>query len=332
MADQVNESFYIADKDLSAAAQVALELGRPLLLTGEPGTGKTTFAQHLARRLAPDFFARSDSGAPAQFPLHTFETKSTSVSTDLFYRFDSLRRFHAVHNPEMSTRTIDYITFEALGIAIIESLPQAAVADLVPIGAQHAGPGRSVVLIDEIDKAPRDFPNDILNEIDRMFFRIPELSHPGGNGVRTVTADGALRPIVILTSNSEKNLPAPFLRRCIFHHISFPDRAEMNRLTEIVTANLAKDASRMARSAIDFFYDVREQLQLELDKLPTTYELIQWIEVLHARQRFAPGVDVSQCSLGALPKGYLKPTLGAIAKTKNDLERVEALAHRQFGT
>jgi MoxR-like ATPase len=307
---------YIPDDDLVAAAQVAMILGQPLLLTGEPGTGKSTFAQHVARTLAPHFFAATDAKAQDNYPLYLFETKSTSVSTDLFYRFDNMGRFHATHkNP------IHYIAFEALGLAILESLPRTAVGDLLTAHSEHHGPRRSIVLIDEIDKAPRDFPNDILNEIEQMFFRLPELPVEEGKSVRKVAASPALRPVVILTSNSEKNLPAPFLRRCVFHHIRFPDRSNAKRLRAIIHANLAGGSSVLSESAIDFFYSVREDLVL--DKLPTTSELIQWIRVLHDRQPFAQGMRVRDMRLEDLPQAYVKATLGVLAKTANDLARIE---------
>ena len=319
---------YIPDDDLLIAARVAMELGQPLLLTGEPGTGKTTFAQYLADVLAPSFFAVGEAaGAPA-FALHTFETKSTSVASDLFYRFDSLRRFQAAHNPSMSSDNADYITFEALGRAIIESLPYDAVKDLEPDASLHQGARRSVVLIDEVDKAPRDFPNDLLNEIQRMFFRIPEITAPGSRAIRRVDAAPDMHPIVVLTSNSEKNLPAPFLRRCVFHHIRFPER-QSARLGEIIRANLKHPGSVLADSALAFFYDVREHGRM--DKLPTSHELMRWIQTLHTPGRFFAGdVDVSRKQLGELPLAKLKATLGVIAKTANDVSEVEALLDERY--
>lgn len=314
---------YLPDDDLLIAAEVAMELGQPLLLTGEPGTGKTTFARHLARTVAPRFFAGRDGTPSTPMSLHTFETKSTSVSTDLFYRYDSLRRFQAVHDHAMSSDNRDYIVFEALGRALLESLPSPDVMDFMARDYTHPGPRRSVVLIDEVDKAPRDFPNDILNEIEDHFFRIPELAG-NGRGVPRIAADPRLRPVILLTSNSEKNLPAPFLRRCVFHHIRFPDRTDGKRLKAIVRANLAQATGRLADSAIDFFYDVREAQQL--DKRPTSHELVQWIRILHDRQwGFAAGVDPGQLSLRDLPLPVVSATLGVIAKTTHDLKVVEQL-------
>lgn len=330
-ANQVEDvaSIYIADPELETAAQVAMEIGQPLLLTGEPGTGKTTFAGFLATHLAPRFFAEEGNvSRPPPFALRTFETKSSSVATDLFYRFDSLRRFQAAHDPSMSADNRHYIAFDALGHAILESLPWRDVADLMVDPDDHVGPRRTVVLIDEVDKAPRDFPNDLLNEIQRMFFRIPEISFPGTRTIRHIEADPTLRPIVILTSNSEKNLPLPFLRRCVFHHIRFPDRDEPQRLSAIVKANLMRDLGPLADSAIAFFYDIREELQL--NKLPTTHELVQWIRVLHGRHGAGGGPQAMQGRLEDLPFHVLKATFGVIGKTADDLAQIEALAQRKL--
>src|SRR5262249_10966729 len=177
------------------AGKVALMLQEPLLLTGEPGTGKTQLAFSVAWQLGLDS------------PL-IFETKSTSVSRDLFYNFDNLRRFQAAQVPSESLDPKAYISFKALGLAILYTLPAAELSEIVSTGASHHEPRRSVVLIDEVDKAPRDFPNDILNELEHLYFRVPEM------GNRIVRADPALRPIVVITSNSEKGLPDAFLRRC----------------------------------------------------------------------------------------------------------------------
>jgi MoxR-like ATPase len=176
---------YIRDSALADAVNVALLLRQPLLLTGEPGTGKSELASSVAWELGLE-------------PPLVFETKSTTVAKDLFYVYDTLGRFtaHQLEGRVMSAR--DYLYFSALGEAIVRTRAPEHVASVLPTDYTHPGPRRSVVLIDEVEKAPRDFPNDILNEIERMYFRIPELQN-----VR-IDADESLFPVVVLTSNSEK--------------------------------------------------------------------------------------------------------------------------------
>ena len=311
---------YIADPALETAARVAIELDQPLLLTGEPGTGKTSFAAFLARTLAPRWL-----GLPYELPLFKFETKSTSVANDLFYRFDNLRRLHAVHDAAMSRDNLDYITFEALGMSILLTRPPQELGEMRIGTVAGATPVRSVVLIDEIDKAPRDFPNDILNEIDQMYFRIVELRDHNGR-VRSVEADPALRPLVVLTSNSEKNLPAAFLRRCVFHHIEFPEREQRQRIADIIAAHLSQPPARLTREAIEFFYTLREDQRM--DKLPATAELVQWMRLLSARAQGLPE-EGQGASLAALSQKELAGTLGVLVKSVDDLRRArEHLAKR----
>jgi MoxR-like ATPase len=229
----------------------------------------------------------------------------------------------------MSRLNRDYISFEALGMAILQSRPWSEVKDLVPDEKYHLGPTRAVVLIDEIDKAPRDFPNDLLNEMQRMFFRIPEVQIEGARTIRRVDAHPELRPIVVLTSNSEKNLPPAFLRRCVFHHIRFPDRDKASRLRDIVSANLGQAAGALANDAIEFFYDTREKGAL--DKPPTSAELVQWIHVLQTRRW--PGVQghAGNLKIKTLAADEVDATLGVLAKTADDLVKVRDLLalHRQ---
>jgi hypothetical protein len=146
----------------------------------------------------------------------------------LFYAYDAVQHFRAVQTGA-AKQAIDFITWNAVGLAILRSREAHEVRDLFSDGFEHGGKRRSVVLIDEIDKAPRDFPNDLLNEIENSYFRVPELEN------RRIDAAEDLLPVLVLTSNSEKNLPDAFLRRCIFYNIPFPDR---DRLVEIVTARL----------------------------------------------------------------------------------------------
>lgn len=207
---------YIADDGLVNAVNVALVLGQPMLLTGEPGTGKTQLAYSVGRELGLD--------------VRKFETKSTSTARDLFYTYDTLRRFHDAHL-KCEKESIEYITYNALGIAILNTQERSECMEWMPPGFEHKGPRRSVVLIDEIDKAPRDFPNDLLNEFEGMYFKIPEL----GMVNEHIAAKDKLRPIIFITSNSEKSLPDAFLRRCVYYDIPFPD---CTRLNDIVISHL----------------------------------------------------------------------------------------------
>lgn len=198
---------YNPEPGLVDAVNVALMLGKPLLLTGEPGCGKTTFAYNLAWELG--------LGPPLKF-----ETKSGSVARDLFYQFDTMGMFKAAYMKDgKRTRAEDFITYSAFGEAIILAGVRIHEPRLAERYA-HTQPIRSVVLIDEVDKAPRDFPNDILNELERMYFKVPELANREWGELR-IDAAPQLKPVVILTSNLEKQLPPAFLRRCIFHDVPF---------------------------------------------------------------------------------------------------------------
>jgi len=258
-AKQTDPKGYIPDPGLVDAVNVALLLGQPLLLTGEPGTGKTQLAYSLAWELGYDL------------PL-IFETKSSSASRDLFYTYDALSHFRAVQTGA-GGNVIDYTTWNAMGVAILRSRPEPEVKQWLNGDFKHGGARRSVVLIDEIDKAPRDFPNDLLNEVENLYFRVPEL-----NNAR-IDAGEELRPILVLTSNSEKNLPDAFLRRCVYYNIPFPDKG---RLAEIVMSRVGgfeKSANRLLDDALDLFFKLRESSS-GLRKKPATAELIGWLLML----------------------------------------------------
>ncbi len=251
---------YRADAGLADAANVALLLGQPLLLTGEAGTGKTLFAYSLAMELG-------------NLPVLKFETKSSSAAQDLFYSYDALKRFQNARGGQSDDSALPYITYRALGEAILRTHALEDVQPFLPPGFAHPGRSRSVVLIDEIDKAPRDFPNDMLNELENMYFRIPELENA------QLRADPDLLPVVVVTSNSEKDLPDAFLRRCCYYHIQFP---EPERLKEIVAGRLGLNtagSNAFIDAALELFALLR-QPSAGLRKWPATAELLGWMLVM----------------------------------------------------
>lgn len=292
-------AFYVADQPLVDAVNAALLLGQPLLLTGEPGTGKTQLAYSVGRELG--------------YPVLKFETKSTSVARDIFYTYDTLRRFHDAQL-RVERDSIDYITYNELGVAILLSQPKEKYARWFPPALEHPGQKRSIVLIDEVDKAPRDFPNDLLNEIEGMYFRIPEL----GMGVgERIEADKKLRPIIFITSNSEKSLPDAFLRRCAYYDIPFPDR---ERLIEIVLSHIpAFQSNRPAwlDDALALFLKMRP-LSRGLDKRPATAELLNWI-------RYLRKTDITDHERLRQRKDLVLSGLSILFKSNSDVERSESI-------
>jgi MoxR-like ATPase len=284
---------YIADQGLKDACNVALLLGQPLLLTGEPGTGKTQFAASLAWELGFD-------------PPLKFEIKSTSTARDLFYTYDALKRFQDIQSKtSSSSELLNYITYQALGLAILRTREPGEVKQFISEESLHSDKSRSVVLIDEMDKAPRDFPNDLLNELEHLYFRIPEL------GNVKVEADPTLQPIVIITSNSEKDLPEAFLRRCIYYNIPFP---EPDRLKEIVSnhLDLASD-SKFLQEAIALFERLRKS---GLRKKPATAELLSWLLAL---QGFKTEPEI------VLTETNIRQTLSSLIKTTEDQEKAQEI-------
>jgi MoxR-like ATPase len=271
--DVDHASGYRPDPGLVDAVNVALVLNKPLLLTGEPGTGKTQLAYSVAWQLASRRKLNIASGR-----VEKFETKSTSIAKDLFYTFDTLGRFQAAQGGG-STDNVDYITYNALGKALLNAIPIDQVRPWLPKDYQHAEPTRSVVLIDEIDKAPRDFPNDLLNEIEHMYFKIPELRNIQIGGHSDVS-DG-LRPIVFITSNSEKNLPDPFLRRCIYYNIPFPQPERLRDILISRLPRLGQTNGLLIKDAVEFFLRLREETTTRRKISPA--ELIQWLTFMLAR-------------------------------------------------
>jgi len=249
---------YIPDEGLAAAVNVSLRLRQPLLVTGEPGTGKTQLAANVAWQL----------GLPA--PL-VFETKSDSLARDLFYRFDTLARFRDAQAGR-PLNDADYLELNALGRAVLLSNPPGKYSSITPSDLTDRHPQQSVVLIDEIDKAPRDFPNDLLNEIERFYFRIPELDN-----IR-VDAAHEFRPVVIITSNLEKGLPDAFLRRCLFYHIPSPTPTRLQAIVISRVTSMLEDAatSPLLLDAIAFFARLRTP-PTSLRRPPGTSELLAWV-------------------------------------------------------
>jgi len=292
---------YIADPGLVDAVNVALLLGQPLLLTGDPGTGKTQLAASLAWELELP-------------PPLRFETKSNSVARDLFYLYDALGRFQAKDTPGANADPRTYLTYSALGEAILRTRDQADVARWLPPDFKPGFRLQSVVLLDEVDKAPRDFPNDLLNEIENLRFRIPELKNA------MVEADAALEPIVVVTSNSEKDLPDAFLRRCVYYNIPFPDRAELLRIVTSRLGDHAGGSSAFLDDALDLFFELRTP-STGLRKRPATAELLGWLLVL---RDLLPG---SENPLAERPKLALQ-TLSCLVKAAEDQEKGKRLVEQ----
>jgi MoxR-like ATPase len=229
---------YIADEALIEAVNMAATLGRPLLLQGDPGCGKTRLAHAVAYALG--------------LPLEEAYIKSTSRAQDLLYSYDAVRELYEVQTGRHQ-KAETYVRLQPLGRAIVR--------------AGHRR--RSVVLLDEIDKADIDFPNDLLWELDRLEFRIPETSE------RFSVPEPPFRPIVLVTHNEEKPLPTAFLRRCVFFHIEFPK--DPTFLTELL--HVHGQSGKLAERAIDVLLRLR---QLELSKRPGLSELLDWVGYLDA--------------------------------------------------
>jgi len=260
---------YIVSDELRHAVNVAVALERPLLVRGEPGTGKTLLADNLAAAL--------------HLPLIRWHVKSTTKAKDGLYVYDTVARLHDSRFGD-ATAVRDIAKYIKLG----------------PLGEALAAPSRVVLLIDEIDKADLEFPNDLLHEIDVMRFRIDET----GKEIAAVE-----RPIVVITSNNEKELPDAFLRRCVFHYIQFPSRELM---TEIVRVHHPDITDRVLDNALEVFFGLRSTPRLR--KKPSTSELIDWICALKKA-----GVDLSRVGGGI-------PFLGTLLKTEQDVELVSKRA------
>ena len=270
---------YVATRDLTVAVNAAVTLERPLLIKGEPGTGKSVLAQEVARAL----------GAP----LIEWHVKSTTKAQQGLYEYDAVSRLRDGQLGDERVRDIrNYIRRGKLWDAFVSE-------------------ARPVLLIDEIDKADIEFPNDLLQELDRMEFFVYETSE---------TIKARRRPVVIITSNNEKELPDAFLRRCFFHYIRFPDA---ETLTRIVGVHYPGIKQNLVRAALTQFYEIREVPGLK--KKPSTSEALDWIRLLVAD-------DIAPEDLRADPKNALPKLHGALLKNEQDVhlfERLAFMARRQ---
>ncbi|WP_285672155.1 AAA family ATPase [Paralimibaculum aggregatum] len=264
---------YIATEDLTIAVNAAIRLERPLLVKGEPGTGKTELARQIASSLG--------------MKLLEWHVKSTTRAIQGLYEYDAVSRLRDSQLGDDRVRDVkNYIKPGKLWEAF-------------------TAPERVVLLIDEIDKADIEFPNDLLQELDRMEFHVYET----GETIRAVQ-----RPVVVITSNNEKELPDAFLRRCFFHFISFPDAETMARIVEVHFPGIKQE---LVRAALTRFYEIRETPGLK--KKPSTSEVLDWLKLLMAD-------DVDAATLRADPKSAIPPLHGALLKNEQDVHLFERLA------
>ena len=263
--DFTSTNDYVASEELMASVNVAIALQKPLLIKGEPGTGKTMLAKAVANSLGKE--------------LIIWNIKSTTKAQDGLYMYDTIQR---LYDGQFGGEGVDDI---------------AHYIKLGKLGEAFKSEEQVVLLIDEIDKADLEFPNDLLWELDQMEFYIHETKE---------TVKAKLRPIVIITSNAEKELPDAFLRRCIFHFIEFPGKELME---EIVKTHYPDVEQNLLNAAMDVFYEIRGMR--EVRKKPSTSELIDWINALQ---------------LGGIPFETIKknlPFIGVVVKKDEDLEAVK---------
>ena len=265
---------YVATEELQLAVNAAIKLQKPLLIKGEPGTGKTMLAEQIAKSLG--------------MPLIQWHIKSTTKAQQGLYEYDAVSRLRDSQLGDEKVHEIsNYIKkgklWEAFGSS---ELP--------------------ILLIDEIDKADIEFPNDLLLELDRMEFHVYETNE---------TIKAVQRPIVIITSNNEKELPDAFLRRCFFHYISFPDSEVMNQIINVHYPDIQRN---LIREALNAFYDIRDIPGLK--KKPTTSELLDWIKLLVAEDIPPEALRIKDA------KNIIPPLHGALLKNEQDVHLFEKLA------
>jgi len=265
---------YVATEDLKIAVNAAIALERPLLIKGEPGTGKTVLAEQIAKALGAE--------------LITWHIKSTTKATMGLYEYDAVTRLRDSQLGDERVKDVkNYIKKGKLWEAF-----------------EHGG--RPVLLIDEIDKADIEFPNDLLQELDRMEFYVYETNE---------TIKAAIRPIVIITSNNEKELPDAFLRRCFFHYIRFPDSETMQAIVDVHYPGIK---AKLVAEALRIFYDMRKVPGLK--KKPSTSELLDWLKLLMVE-------DIDGDALAEKdPTKLIPPLHGALLKNEQDVHLFERLA------
>jgi len=265
---------YVATRDLTLAVNAAITLQRPLLIKGEPGTGKTMLAEEVAGALG--------------VPLLQWHIKSTTKAQQGLYEYDAVSRLRDSQLGDEKVKDIsNYIVKGVLWQAFERETP-------------------CVILIDEVDKADIEFPNDLLRELDRMEFHVYETRQ---------TVRAAVRPIVIITSNNEKELPDAFLRRCFFHYIKFPDKETMARIVDVHFPSLKKD---LLREAMEVFFELREVPGMK--KKPSTSELIDWLKLLMHEDL---PIEVLR---NRDTKSLIPPLHGALLKNEADVQLFERLA------